>query len=441
MASPIFSKSINKAFASLILFFVFMSILFYVIDTSYHNRRIKSNLNFLLKNVTLTSVEDLETKKYRKISEKISLLPGELLVRFSKENTVLYETPSSSWSEIKTCSSELYSGLYKNKTNILLCSTQTRTIKTIVLLFSFLTFFAFFIIIFTNKFILSVEKLVFEKFTDIGLKITSKKQKIGYVFDATKELIEKQKNLDRIEIEKKILEEGALTEKRTKRQVLHDIKSPFTALKVFRKNLNELIPPVKLRLFDSAFNRINFIMKDLTEIKQSSEESFTLTKVSIYDFFNEKKLETTHLRKLLKITYSLKVHPKELYLQLPINVNTLFRILSNLINNSVEEIVKKNETGKIELSIIYKDQLVKINILDSANSLDISTFNLACTHEYSSKSPTNIKRGNGLSHAYQTLKESGGSIELLSPPKKDKTQISLTIPIKSQSEKSNEHFI
>ncbi|OGR45093.1 MAG: hypothetical protein A2X35_10045 [Elusimicrobia bacterium GWA2_61_42] len=205
-------------------------------------------------------------------------------------------------------------------------------------------------------------------------------------------------------------------------QVAHDIRSPLAALGAAAKGLE--LPAEQRKLLEGAVIRMQGIADDLLQRYRAPSAEAAGTKTGIYalrelaaQVIAEKQLQ--HKDKPgVKIGFSdasgearALIEPKELQ-----------RLLSNLINNSVEAFAGP---GSVEVALSAPDGKVLLEVKD--NGKGISPEILA---KLGRKGETHGKAGGtglGLYHARTTAENWGGSFKITSEPGKG-TCVALELP-------------
>lgn len=230
-------------------------------------------------------------------------------------------------------------------------------------------------------------------------------------------------------------------------QLSHDIRSPLAALEMISGSLNEL-PEDKRLIIRNSINRIrdisnslldkNRITKKSTEINQqeniSSNEveplSVTLLSPLIDSIITEKRLQ---YRNQIGISINFNQTKESYGLFANIQPHEFQRVLSNLIDNSVEAFA--HQQGTIELTLLT-NKLNQIELIVKDNGKGISTSILP---KLGNRGETHGKEngtGLGLFHAKETMQVSNGSLKIDSKLNHG-TAITLTLPL----EKSPSWFV
>lgn len=180
------------------------------------------------------------------------------------------------------------------------------------------------------------------------------------------------------DIEKKYL-------KRVYKQVGHDISSPLTAITTISQ-LN-LDPNIK-QILKTAADRVETLVK---ELKSGVTEDLPQTvdlKLIIHKIIKEKQLIHKN------IIFHKKISDRSLFIFFP--EKTLERILSNILNNSIEA-----GCTNIFIETAYKDKHILLKITDNGKGIPLEVLN-SITHEgYSYQKPNGS--GLGLFHAKTML--------------------------------------
>jgi hypothetical protein len=210
------------------------------------------------------------------------------------------------------------------------------------------------------------------------------------------------------------------------RQVAHDIRSPLAALKIQLSSLHELSGEKQNFLKDCVF-RINEILNDLEEgaNEQSHENEIHSVQISsaVDQVISEKLLEYKNIR--IENT-----SPKSsANLVSGINQSTFQRMISNLINNSIEA-SKGDGAELIKVEITDEDLFVKITVQDNGTGIPESVINKVFDKEFTYNKKGG--KGLGLSHLKEHVNKWQGKLTIESVINIG-TTISFTIPKFSQN--------
>lgn len=210
------------------------------------------------------------------------------------------------------------------------------------------------------------------------------------------------KNLLENEHQNKIVQEKAFLAK----QVSHDIRSPLTALEIIMSDTQEL-PEQKRTIVRYATRRIkdiaNNLLQDYKNTYTSSDEVIPCLLSQVTEnLLSEKR---TNLQKTnIEICFDLDYHSYGLFTC--VNAKKLRRVLSNIIDNSIEAI---NNQGRISISLYAKNNFCTLEIQDTGCGIPHNILTKVTTQGF-----THGKKGSGhglgLSYALQCMKSWGGNL-------------------------------
>lgn len=228
------------------------------------------------------------------------------------------------------------------------------------------------------------------------------------------ELRSKIKTSKELESEKAVM----LAIRENNQQVAHDMRSPIAAMGALIEMME--LPPSQLKsALDRALNRAKSVANFLlhSELKNSEplrENDFDIVSV-VKDIITEKG----PLFANGKIEY---LGPSVLTVMSQLTNASLARILSNVIDNSIQACISKKEI-KIELSNL--DSVVQLVVCDSGVGISLDDLEKVGTKGFSQKSNGT---GRGVFSAIKTLKDVGGSFSLVSELGKG-TKVKIEFPI------------
>ena len=215
-------------------------------------------------------------------------------------------------------------------------------------------------------------------------------------------------------------------------QVAHDIRSPLAALDSSLNDISQL-PEEKRIIIRNAINRIRDIANNLLEkYRYNSKEKFD------FDNNQTKNLKTCLISTLIdqiitekRLQY--KTKPKiNIDFELTNNSYGLFsniepvefkRIISNLVNNSVEAI--SDGKGNIKIILLSENEYVILKVKDDGRGIPPEILS-----RLGEKGLTFNKKGGsglGLYHSKTTLEKWGGKLEIKSQINKG-TEVTIKIP-------------
>ncbi len=206
-------------------------------------------------------------------------------------------------------------------------------------------------------------------------------------------------------------------------QVAHDIRSPLATLEMISAELTELnelneqrriiIRAATSRIRDIANSLVQKKRVGLPDLDQAVEvgERYSLC-VELFmplidSLVTEKRLE--YRNKLgLQIDF---IQTRDSYgLFSRVQVNELKRVLSNIINNSVESL--SNNTGRVEVDLGSEGNFVRITISDNGRGIPADVVGKLGIRGASFQKEGGS--GLGLFHAFETIKKLNGKITITS---------------------------
>jgi len=223
-------------------------------------------------------------------------------------------------------------------------------------------------------------------------------------------------------------------------QVSHDIRSPLAALEMISGSLHEL-PEDKRLIIRNSINRIRDISNSLlsrNKLEQKSQNfdsvlsqsQKTKTNLLLGPFVDSLITEKrTQFRDLINISIEFHQTQESYGLFANIQPDEFQRVLSNIINNSVEALV--DQKGKVELSLTPEDSNnLVISIKDNGKGIPS---NLISEIGFRGKTfgKTNGS-GLGLFHAKQTIESFNGTLSIESKLNEG-TFVTITLPRERES--------
>jgi signal transduction histidine kinase len=213
--------------------------------------------------------------------------------------------------------------------------------------------------------------------------------------------------------------------------VAHDIRSPLAALRMLTAKTDHL-PEESRQLIQVISSRIQLIADTLLvrrknddSISNVIENKICLPYAVIESILAEKRILTNNTR----ISIDTYVQSNLYTVWAKISLESLGRIISNLVNNSIEAFETSfNKTNKyIKLSIVqHNKKFLRLSIEDNAGGIhnDIIALindNIPCSTKISGN-------GLGLSNAKETLSKCGGQISIIAKPEIG-TVINIDLPV------------
>lgn len=234
----------------------------------------------------------------------------------------------------------------------------------------------------------------------LGSEIKKLHKAFADMFNLIERYKEKDKEMREIKIKNQIAS-----------QVVHDLRSPLSALAVAIKDLSE-VPLEKRGFIDSAVQRIIDITNDLArrnKIKakaQDQNEKFEVCLISplIEELISEKRMQYRN-RSNLHIGANFESDTFALFSK--IQPTGFKRVLSNLIDNSVEAI---KDRGNVSIKLSSQSNRITVIVSDNGCGIapDIQPKLMQKGASFNKSNGTGL----GLHHAKKTVESWGGSINL-----------------------------
>ncbi|MBC7458265.1 MAG: HAMP domain-containing histidine kinase [Bdellovibrionaceae bacterium] len=209
------------------------------------------------------------------------------------------------------------------------------------------------------------------------------------------------------------------------KQVAHDIRSPLSSLNIVLSTMQNEISIEKRELVQNSINRINDIANDLlisskiakddVEVKESfsspikNKASGVMLTPLIEIIVAEKR---TQYQNKSGVIFELDFGGENL--PVVASGSDLARILSNLLNNSIESFEANH--GEIKLSVRYYEDSAIISIVDNGKGIPASILQQLGTSEvtYGKGSSNHSGSGLGIFYAKERVKQWGGDLVILS---------------------------
>lgn len=208
-------------------------------------------------------------------------------------------------------------------------------------------------------------------------------------------------------------------------QVAHDIRSPLSSLSTAIEHTKKL-PENERAMIRSAVQRINDIANNLLrQHKKPHTQNSTRPNMQTYLLYPILDSIISEKRQVL---------PKHIVLNLYVSKNAYMactnifridfgRVISNLINNSIEAIER---SGKVEVSLARKTRRISITIKDNGKGIAEKHLPLIFQQNVSFGKKDGI--GLGLYHAQQYIEACGGTIKIDSREEKG-TEVTIILPL------------
>mgnify|MGYP000632639410 CR=1 FL=1 len=220
-------------------------------------------------------------------------------------------------------------------------------------------------------------------------------------------------------------------------QVAHDIRSPLTALSLCTDDIQHL-PEAQRVLIRSAVSRISDIANQLLDhhatrqsrnldsddkniVNENAPPVLSIELISglVESIVSEKRIQ---YRQNLGITIEFELNHSAYGLFCNVSSFEFKRVLSNLINNSVEAIGESEGYVKVVVSSQANSALIEIK--DNGIGIPRDILEAFDTNSFSYKKPEG--NGIGLMHAKNAVRSWGGSLKLSS---ENGTTVTLSIPL------------
>jgi signal transduction histidine kinase len=218
-------------------------------------------------------------------------------------------------------------------------------------------------------------------------------------------------------------------------QISHDIRSPLAVLNALKLEILENNLQNKKHFFE-AIDRINSMASDLLlkEKEKGTVSILTTAQVELYDFLeiqmNQKKFELLLSNEDLS---DIKVHnltQSKIFCTIP--SIELSRIISNLLNNSLESF-SKNKENLIQINLNFIKDMAIIEIIDNGGGIPKHILKELGLSRVSSKNFTNTSgSGLGIFHAKKTIESFGGEF-LIESENSNGTSITIKLPAKLEN--------
>jgi signal transduction histidine kinase len=204
-------------------------------------------------------------------------------------------------------------------------------------------------------------------------------------------------------------------------KLAHDIRSPLSVLNLLGGKMQTNNVEID-ELFRQATNRINDIANDLLN-KKNSTRSVDLIKC-IHEIVDEKKLLYENIEFSIDHQINTQFHCQ-------LDQSELRRIISNLLNNSIEALLLANKEKKtIEINVIRSKDICSLEIKD--NGTGISKENLAKVgtkkFSFGKEKATESGSGIGIYSAIEYLRANGGDFKITSVAG-EYTTVHISLPI------------
>lgn len=249
------------------------------------------------------------------------------------------------------------------------------------------------------------------------IKTVTEQKMHGEVLNFTEEFFQLKASIKDL-LRSRLLHTQKLSEYRLAAQVIHDIKSPLAALDIVLDDLKDL-PQDSRELTINALERIQQIVNNLSSETNQRKKAPNLISYSTSIIIKEKRVELSD-KSDISIQYTDTTDYKNFT---SLNSIEWSRIISNLINNA-SEALKHKGTIRVHLS----NSATKLFLTIEDNGPGFPDSILAQPIKRGNTIGKKDGQGLGLYHAYESLSEVSGDIEL-----KNHNGAIVTISIPKQS--------
>lgn len=189
------------------------------------------------------------------------------------------------------------------------------------------------------------------------------------------------------------------------KQIAHDIRSPLSALSLLASRVS--FSKEESNIFIESIQRMQLITNDLIDQTNLNARIKMNLSVALLKIIKMKKFEYPDIQIVIENNFSVDT--------MVVGDETSFmRIISNLINNSVEASSAKN--AKIHIKLDQKNKFLKIEILDDGKGIPknilkkLGDFGFS----YGKEQSKNTGTGLGLYNAIKTIEQWGGELTVTS---------------------------
>jgi signal transduction histidine kinase len=199
------------------------------------------------------------------------------------------------------------------------------------------------------------------------------------------------------------------------RQFAHDVRSPIAALKVLAESEFQNSSAESRELFNQSIKRVQNIAKDILNSSPHARQELQgeLNSVNILEFMHTvvdlKKSEYLHKKNQLKIECFNFTNFQTA--SIPLEQGRLERILSNIINNSIEAVGAGSVAVRLEAQV--QNQKLVLLVIDNGPGIPSHLLPRLGRESITTKS-TSSGNGLGLLNAVRDLESRGCSLQIYS---------------------------
>lgn len=209
------------------------------------------------------------------------------------------------------------------------------------------------------------------------------------------------------------------------RQVAHDIRSPLSALTIAVQNLNEKTNEKELIV--NASKRIEQIANDLlvkAKVSPSAANPSIVDRSSAFDL-NDVVVKIVQEKRVQFSELTSDLSPNDKGLKICGEMIEVSRVLSNIINNSIEA-VRDTSEGQVSIFVRYYKDSAQVIILDNGPGIEPDILAKLGTKGFTVGKDSGS--GLGIYHAKTYLQSINGSFSMNSQVGQG-TSVTLTFPI------------
>lgn len=211
-------------------------------------------------------------------------------------------------------------------------------------------------------------------------------------------------------------------------QLAHDVRSPLSAIDMLVKSINDIPENLRIalhnatrRISDISNNFLAQYKKPTNQLQVSSSSNEHIPSL-LESIISEKRNQ--YIRRDIEIKLAIFDNAWDVFAH--INSVDFKRVISNLVNNSVEAI---DVTGTININLINQNSLLKIEISDDGTGIPENILQRIIDEGISVGK--NNGSGLGLSHAINKIQSWNGKIDLKSEFGKG-TRVEINLPISNK---------
>ena len=296
-----------------------------------------------------------------------------------------------------------------------------------ILIFSLLMFGFVYLIFYLNRFI---QKKIYMPIFDLNRvfknKVIGKKDSIKNI-RATGEISRFIENLNKLYDEKKSVDELAMKGKIAS-QVAHDIKSPLSVLMTLSEDAKGMDESdrIMLRLAVQSIHDIanDLSTKALMNNIDESQESYLIAAV-VDNIISEKRIE---YKSNQSINIQAQIDRNTYPLFAKLQPTTFKRVLSNLINNSIEAF---EGGGDVQVQLKAVEGWVQVVVKDNGKGIPADKLTSIFERGQSYGKDGKDNSGLGLFHAKESVQAWSGTIEVSSEEGVG-TEFTISLPLAKQ---------